>query len=300
MANETDKYADLDTMSEEALQAFKVETASILLPEDMQDRTGDYASLGLVRPFGAGEPVLVAEGDSWFDYLPGTDILDCLKKFHKFRIKSFADAGDTLENMIYGTEYGSGFSPKPCQFQLVLEAVARLEPKAFLFSGGGNDIAGSEFEAYLDHAGAQRPDCLRHTYVTHMFEYFETMLQDMINRVQAASPKTTIIMHGYAPPLPSGRGVQFFGFKFAGPWLRPALAKKRITDFAKGAAIVARLINLYNDMLSRLAAGNSHFLYVDLRPLVDPQEDWVNELHLRNSAYARVADKIAGVINSLP
>ncbi|MHC1789866.1 hypothetical protein [Solidesulfovibrio sp.] len=300
MTNGTDTYAALDTMSEEALQAFKVETAGSLLPEDMQERSGDYAVLGTVRPFDAAEPVLVAEGDSWFDYLPGTDIIDCLKKFHNFRIKSFADAGDTLENMIYGTEYGSGFSPKPCQFQLVLEAVDRLRPKVFLFSGGGNDIAGTEFEAYLDHAGTKRPDFLRQTYVEHMFEYFEAMLKDMIDRVLAASPETTIIMHGYAPPLPSGRGVQFLGFKFAGPWLRPALAKKRITDFAMGAAIVARLINRYNAMLGRLAATNSRFLHADLRPLIDPKNDWVNELHLRNSAYARVADHLAAMINSLP
>jgi len=300
MASENDKYAELDILSEEALQAFKVETAGILLPEDMQERSGDYASLGVVRSLGAGEPVLVAEGDSWFDYLPGTDIIDCLKKFHNFRIKSFADAGDTLENMIYGSEYGSGFSPKPCQFQLVLEAIARLQPKAFLFSGGGNDIAGSEFEAYLDHAGTQRPDCLRQAYVDHMFRYFEEMLQYMIDQVLAASPQTTIIMHGYAPPLPSGRGVQFLGFKFAGPWLRPALAKKRIADFAKGAAIVAKLINLYNEMLKRLATRNSRFLHADLRFMVNPQNDWVNELHLRNSAYARVSDHIAAMINSLP
>lgn len=47
---------------------------------------------------------IVAEGDSWFDYsLAGIDIVDCLRAYHRYKVKTFASAGDTLENMIYGS-----------------------------------------------------------------------------------------------------------------------------------------------------------------------------------------------------
>ncbi len=49
-------------------------------------------------------PTVVAEGDSWFDYLPGKDVLDNLRGTHGYKIYKFADGGDTLENMVYGTE----------------------------------------------------------------------------------------------------------------------------------------------------------------------------------------------------
>lgn len=51
-----------------------------------------------------GSTKIVAEGDSWFDYFPGTDLIDCLRKHHGYYLeKNYAKAGDTLENMIYGT-----------------------------------------------------------------------------------------------------------------------------------------------------------------------------------------------------
>ncbi len=281
----TERYAVLDALSESELQAFKAQVAGI-------PREG-------ARPLAAAAPpgaVIVAEGDSWFDYAPGTDIIDCLRRFHGCTIHNFADAGDTLENMIYGSEYGSSYSPKPCQFSLVLEALREHAPPVFLFSGGGNDIAGTEFESYLDHRSSKSAGGLRQAVVSYMFGYFEELLQHMIDEVAAASPGTRIIMHGYAPPIPTGRGVQMLFFKFAGPWLRPALAKKKI-DLGSGRRIVGELIDRYNDLLARLQAKNpGRFLHADLRALVDPDTDWVNELHLRNSAFARVADHIHSML----
>jgi hypothetical protein len=282
---DTDKHAFLDALTDAELQAFKAQTAGVFM-------------VALKKPARAAEPPIVAEGDSWFDYLPGTDIIDCLRHLHGYTIHNFADAGDTLENMIYGSEYGSSFSPKPCQFSLVLEDIDKHKPKVFLFSGGGNDIAGTEFEAYLDHAASKSAGDLRHPVVEYMFAYFEALLQRMIDEVVRVSPGTHIIMHGYAPPIPTGRGVQLLGFKFAGPWLRPALAKKKI-DPAVGRDLVQTLIDRYNELLMQLAMYNSNFHHADLRSLVDPQTDWVNELHLRNSAYARAADHIHAMIQDI-
>ena len=44
--------------------------------------------------------LLVAEGDSWFDY-PGADVLDDLEDGYGYEVVSVANAGDTLESMAY-------------------------------------------------------------------------------------------------------------------------------------------------------------------------------------------------------
>lgn len=71
-------------------------------------------------------------------------------------------------------------------------------------------------------------------------------------------------------------------------------------DGAAGRSAVLHVIDRYNEMLAGLATDHSQFHHVDLRPMLDPDYDWSNELHLRNSAYARAADQIHQVISKLP
>src|SRR5262249_48726433 len=90
--------------------------------------------------------VLVAEGDSWFDY-PLNDILRLLEDSHGYDVESVAHKGDRVEDMAY--ERGQ-----------LEELTRRLEkllrrgvvPRAVLLSGGGNDVAGAEFAMLLNHA----------------------------------------------------------------------------------------------------------------------------------------------------
>ncbi len=86
-------------------------------------------------------PVLVAEGDSWFQF-PGLtllrmgrlrvhvefvrEIIDHLIKSKRYCIRSIAAGGDWLSNMLRTRDY--------------IEPLSRIEPDAFLFSGGGNDL----------------------------------------------------------------------------------------------------------------------------------------------------------------
>src|SRR5262250_2618359 len=57
------------------------------------------------RALGAAAPrrfSLLAQGDSWFDYPPGTDLVDCLHSNHGHRIVNIAVAGSTLNDEAYG------------------------------------------------------------------------------------------------------------------------------------------------------------------------------------------------------
>ena len=247
----------------------------------------------------APRPQLVAEGDSWFDYLPGTDIITCLRQLHGYAVDNYSQAGDTLENMIFGTGIDRRFQRTAPTIETVLRRVAVLKPRVFLFSGGGNDIAGDMFDSYLNHRDSGLP-ALREDYLNTMvnvvfFRYFESL----VARVASVSRDTVIVTHGYGHTAPTGESVSLLGFRFAGPWLRPALARKGVFDPVDQRRVVFQVIDAFNAMLANVARRHERFVHVDLRALLDPDRDWVNELHLRNSAYARVSDELHRAIRSL-
>src|SRR6476660_2822339 len=114
-----------------------VERASLLAAP-----TKTLGALGAPSPAG----VLIAEGDSWFDY-PLHDVLEMLEDEHAYDVESVAHRGDRVEDM--------AFSPGQLEdFARRLEKVLRRGdvPRAILLSGGGNDIAGDEFGMLLNHA----------------------------------------------------------------------------------------------------------------------------------------------------
>jgi hypothetical protein len=279
----SDRFSEMDRWTSEEVALFKKEGKN-----RERSRAGDING-----------KMIIAEGDSWFDYLPGTDIIDCLRNHYGYRIDNSAKAGDTLENMIYGTAINKRFEPVSPTIKVVLRQVGLLKPRVFLFSGGGNDVAGEEFESYLNHHSSGLPP-IREQYLKNMIDVvFRKYLEDLIGMVASASPRTHIVVHGYGHTVPTGEGVDLLFFTFAGPWLKPALARKGILNKEEQRRIVFRLIDAYNEMLLSLDHEHEPFHFVDLRSLIDPERDWANELHLRNSAYARVAGQIHEVIQSL-
>lgn len=131
--------------------------------------------------------ILIAEGDSWFDYPAKPDIVTELEKL-EWKVYSSAHYGDTLESMIYDTKQLYSLAETFIEARLYdaemsMEArTKRLErndirctdkniydnllPKAILLSGGGNDIIGAHLSFLLEHARSsvvpgedrQRPD----------------------------------------------------------------------------------------------------------------------------------------------
>jgi hypothetical protein len=238
---------------------------------------------------------IVAEGDSWFDYSPGFDVLDNLKGNHKLAIYKVAEGGDTLENMSYGTEIRSNYTRKPPQLTQTLEAVRDFKSKVVLLSGGGNDIAGPELAAFLNHGDSGLPP-LREDYARAVFAAAAVAYKYIFGKIWEIDPKVHIIFHGYGHPIPDGRAVKIVGIRFAGPWLRPFLARKGI-EGEIAERVMRQLIDMFNDMLTELAKSDQQgrLHYLDLRSHIG-RDDWVNELHLTNKAFARVADVFAAEI----
>jgi hypothetical protein len=280
-------FREMDNWSKEEIEHFKTKAQA-------------PRPAGALGVKGVELGTLVAEGDSWFDYPVGTDIIDCLRYHYGYDIINYAKAGDTLENMIYGTKINRRLEPVSPSIADVLARLTDLKPKVFFFSGGGNDVAGEEFESYLNHKQSGLP-FLRQQFLEDMVnKVFRKYFEDLIAKVAAVSPDTYILVHGYGHTAPTGEGVDILVFNFAGPWLLPALVRKRILDTNEQRQSVFFAINTYNDMLQDLSLNYPKFKHIDLRDILDPDHDWVNELHLYNSAYARVAKRIHEEIEQLP
>jgi hypothetical protein len=115
-------------------------------PAELASRKGSLAKAPVTH---ASAGVVIAEGDSWFDY-PFHDILSDLEDNYGFDVESVAHRGDTIEDMAYSGGQLDDFSR-------LVEKVLRIGvlPRAILLSGGGNDVAGDE-SCGFEHRRPQR------------------------------------------------------------------------------------------------------------------------------------------------
>ena len=246
-------------------------------------------------------PTLVAECDSWFDYAPaGLDVISSLKKFFNYKIHNVSQAGDTLDNMAWGTKFKQRrWTRNRPPLEETLRAIQKHRPPIVLLSGGGNDIAGEELFSFLNHKQSGLP-ALRKNYTDFILkDYFLRVFSHISNEIWNKDEEIYIVLHGYGHPVPDGRSVvNILGFKFIGPWLKPSLVAKGYEQFSDQKQIMSELVDDFNSMLAQFAASDSRLHYIDLRPLIQ-DTDWINELHLKNSAYRRVANKFDQVIRPL-
>lgn len=248
--------------------------------------------------------VLVAEGDSWFNY-PWTDILRLLEDEHGYEVESVAYFGDTIEEMAYSGGQLERFSRQ-------LEKLLRRGrvPRAILLSGGGNDLAGTEFAMLLDHAASAAPGINgqvasgvidqrgRLAYITILSAVTEICR----HWVQRPLP---ILIHGYDYPVPDGRGFLGGWAVLPGPWLEPGFREKGFTRMAERKAMIRDLIDRFNAMLMGLAAMPefAHVRYVNLRKTLstgaDYRGDWENELHPTPKGFRLITGRFVSVLDEL-
>ena len=222
---------------------------------------------------------LFAEGDSWFEYPDPfgncDDVVDCLSNL--YAIYCVSAAGDTLATMV----------DRAGEWEAVL---GQLNPDGFMFSAGGNDIAGPELRTYLR---AFSPEAAETGYLTPKFAAFLTRVElvydEFFNRLFTRLPALHIFCHGYDWTLPQPHG----------DWLGPQFAAKNI-PVAQWSKIVRRMIDDFNATLAKLAAkyeGRVH--YIDCRGAIGGVAEWRDELHARDPGCLRVAGRFRTAIDAV-
>ncbi len=253
----------------------------------------------------------VAQGDSWFDYLPAFfedpfngDLLGHLHRTGRYNIFKAAAAGDTLENMSYGTDVGSDGAAKPQEINVALDAVKRLQPSFYLVSAGGNDMAGDKgvnLESFLNHVLTNLPT-LREDRAVETFSTFNRLaLQNIVSQVKATKPEIEIFIHGYDYAIPDGRPVfkAPFGWNFIGPWLLPAFERKRTSPAAARQKIISQLLDMHNQTIADLASADPQVHHIDCRGVLGPNTaDWANELHPTAKGFGKIAAKFDEVLQA--
>lgn len=249
----------------------------------------------------ASAGVIIAEGDSWFDY-PLHDVLSDLADSYGFDIESVAHHGDSVEQMAYSDGQLDDFSRR---VEKVLNT--QVEPRAILLSGGGNDVAGDEFAMLLNHATSSIPgfnesivsgvidERARDSYLTILSAITEICKGHLGHPVP-------IVIHGYDYPVPDGRG--FFGGwgPLPGPWLEPGFRQKGYADMAQRKKMCVTLIDRFNKMLASIAgkAPFAHVKFLDLRNTLSTgpnyKQYWANELHPTPKGFADITAKFAAII----
>ncbi|NEK17467.1 caspase family protein [Rhizobium leguminosarum] len=219
-------------------------------------------------------PILVSEGDSWFQYpFLLEDVIDQLMP--KYAIYSLDAAGDTLSNMLKEKEY--------------LKALTDIRASIFLFSGGGNDVvAGGNLAAHLrDFDDKLSPGA-------HLKPTFNTVLDEaiglyskLVREVAKGFQDVDILCHGYDYTIPAD-----------GPWLGKPMKSRGIEDTAFQAAIAKIMIDRFNERLLLLSKTSARLHYIDCRNTVGKAE-WHDELHPTDAGYKKVASKFAAVIETL-
>jgi hypothetical protein len=252
------------------------------------------------RRAGQGRQVLVSEGDSWFQFpIFLEDVIDQL--MGEFNIWSVDAAGDTLNNMVV----------KNAEYMQALRA-NRDHVRAFLFSGGGNDIVGEDEDGHAIVPQIVRPfeaGRLAEWYLdTEAFasklRFIEDCYRTVIGNVSAEFPDLPVICHGYDYAIPGGgpddRREPFWAKK--DQWIGRAMREDLgIADARVQRGIVRLMIDRLNERIRSLCGGNNpqgafrNAFHVDVRgTIVEPL--WADELHPTDEGYQRVAAKFVSVL----
>ena len=209
-------------------------------------------------------PIIVSEGDSWFQHPLITDTIDHLSEDH-YAVRSLDAAGDLLEAIVDDGEY--------------VEALEETRAPYFLLSAGGNDaLGGGNLREHL------RPFDPRITPSGHLLPSYDQLIDHALSlfdqMFRTIEPQDVVTFcHGYDYAIPQDQ-----------TWLGQPMRDRDIIDPGFQREIVRAMVDNFNARLGRLAARFPKVRFIDLRGTVR-DDQWYDELHPTGEGYAAVAQK---------
>ncbi len=250
--------------------------------------------------------LLMAVGDSWFDY-PFHDVLEELEARFAYETDSVAHRGDRVEEMVYDR---GPLDRLAYRFEKLVQAERR--PKAILLSAGGNDIAGHALAVLLNHSRSGLPPLSEAVVAGLIDERLRAAITSLAGAVSELArgilgTRPPILIHGYDYPVPDGRGYLGGLWLFPGPWLEPGFRRKGYLDLATRCRVMESLIDRFNAVLATIAGspGLEHVRHVDLRGTLSNalrgrayRAWWNDELHPSAKGFVAVARRFDRALRS--
>jgi hypothetical protein len=250
---------------------------------------------------GEALPVLVSEGDSWFQFpFLITDVVDHLGD--EYLIWSVGAAGDTAQNMVHRN---------PEYIRALKTQNGRLD--GFLFSAAGNDVIGEDEDKKPVLEKILKPfnktqDARGHinqNMLNKILGFLAASYQKVVDTVRAEPEfaRLPIVFHGYDYPFAYPHGDAQTDprspvYAARDEWLGSAFDARGIMDEQLRRDILVVLIDALYDMLNAVAGDSkkTHIYVVDVRGTLSEVNDWNDEIHGTDAGFARVADKFRAAL----
>jgi hypothetical protein len=241
------------------------------------------------RRGGSAPLMLLAHGDSWFDYpchgnkwtpLSPTDIIVQLAGIagQNLKILNLSHHGDATTD-----EMGLDKQKRLIDALKNPKNWLNSNPDAILFSGGGNDIAGDPFCIYLNRKDSGLPGLDAERFAGRLASVRSSYLDLFAVRDKYAA-KVPILGHGYGNARPMQPHPPC-----TGPWIKPALGFTGWND-QEGRAMLLDALTQFRAMLDGLESDARHFEFTRLHTEdVLTDADWANELHPHPPGFKKLA-----------
>ena len=261
----------------------------------------------LLKKSRRGSVLLVAEGDSWFDFPFHPHVVSSLRRLG-YAVKEVADPTHTLEFMATSQPQKDKFSAKLREL-----ATRKTRPTAVLLSGGGNDFVDvlpfllNDYNPRTPTLNPSEVDKFSENHLRKHYVEWLNFVTSTCDDIFGSDKRIPILIHGYAYAVPDGRHNLF-----SGPWLRKEFRAKGHMNLTQNTKTIAALIDTFNDVLSLLPSPTNldHVRYVDLRNTLTNdlnrengkrkyRRDWRDELHPTEYGFGNVAAEFSSVIEGL-
>jgi lysophospholipase L1-like esterase len=300
-----------------ALMARREQTESV--PAPLQGVHPLLAAAGLTQK----KFKLVAQGDSWFEYPLGWDVVKVLKGRYGHDISNIAVHGSTMNDIVYGLVpknwLGIPQADAVDRETELINLIQQKQPQAVLLSGGGNDIAGDGFFfSFINNSKSNLTGANQEVIDGVINATFRDAYKGLIDLIHFHAAAVQVFVHGYDYPWPDGRAAINIGVWKAGPWFHKTFNVKNFPyddedvagdeELTRRRKIVAVFIDRFNEMLKALERTYPGFVHhVELRNTLgtidsDPSlrtKYWANELHPNNDGFVMVADQFNLALNSV-
>jgi hypothetical protein len=252
-------------------------------------------------------PVLVSEGDSWFQFpFLVQEVIDHLGR--DFNISSCGAAGDTAFNMVF-----RDLGTRPPEYLAELRN-QKGRVKAFLFSAAGNDILGEVNGQRVLMSLLIKPTVANPTVkdvidpvalgrqLSHIENAYRTVIETV--RREPGFERLPIIIHGYdyslafPADIPGVSDDRSPKHAEKDQWLGSSYREKGIKGGLRHEVSKFLIDTLY-DLLKHVAGDSSvtHVYVVDCRKTLKEPSEWIDEIHGTSAGFRKIATKFKRVIN---